>query len=59
MWSGTYDEAESWGASVSDEDWQKLFKRLDFMRMGYVRCMINSPFRYYDPQTESMIKHVI
>ena len=46
-----YDEAESWGASVSDEDWQKLFKRLDFMRMGYVRCMINSPFRYYDPQT--------
>ena len=31
-----YDEAESWGASVSDEDWQKLFKRLDFMRMGYV-----------------------
>lgn len=46
-----YDEAEAWGASISEEDWQKLFKRLDFMRMGYVRCMINSPFRYYDAQT--------
>jgi len=46
-----YDEAESWGAAISDADWQKLFKRLDFMRMGYVRCMINSPFRYYDSAT--------
>lgn len=46
-----YDEAELWGASVSEEDWLKLFKRLDFMRMGYVRCMINSPFRYYDAET--------
>ncbi len=46
-----YDEAEAWGTTVSEADWQKLFKRLDFMRMGYVRCMINSPFRYYDPTT--------
>lgn len=46
-----YDEAELWGASVSEKDWQKLFKRLDFMRMGYVRCMINSPFRYYNVET--------
>lgn len=46
-----YDEAEAWGSSVSEEDWQKLFKRLDFMRMGYVRCMINSSFRYYDAET--------
>lgn len=46
-----YDEAEAWGASISEADWQKLFHRLDFMRMGYVRCMINSPFRYYDPET--------
>lgn len=46
-----YDEAEAWGVSISEEDWQKLFKRLDFMRMGYVRCMINSPFRYYDAAT--------
>lgn len=43
-----YDEAESWGATVSEEDWQTLFKRLDYMKMGYVRCMINSPYRYYD-----------
>jgi hypothetical protein len=46
-----YDEAESWGASVSDEDWAKLFKRVDFMKMKYVRCMINSPYRYYDAKT--------
>lgn len=46
-----YDEAEAWGSAISEADWQKLFKRLDFMRMGYVRCMINSPFRYYDPAT--------
>lgn len=46
-----YDEAEAWGAEVSEADWAKLFERLDFMRMGYVRCMINSPFRYYDPAT--------
>jgi len=44
-----YDEAESWGAPLSESDWQKLFERLDFMRPGYVRCMINSPYRYYDP----------
>jgi len=46
-----YDEAEAWGSSISDADWKKLFERLDFMRMGYVRCMINSPFRYYDAAT--------
>ena len=46
-----YDEAEAWGASVSEEDWQKLYKRLDFMHMGYVRCMINSTFHYYNPNT--------
>ena len=38
-----YDEAEAWGAEVSDADWAKLSERLDFMRPGYVRCMINSP----------------
>ena len=43
-----YDEAESWGASLSEDDWQKLFERLDFMQPAYVRCMINSPYRYYD-----------
>jgi len=46
-----YDEAEAWGSAVSEADWQKLFARLDFMRPQYVRCMINSPWRYYDPQT--------
>ena len=46
-----YDEAELWGSSISDADWDTLFKRLDFMRPQYVRCMINSPFRYYDAKT--------
>lgn len=46
-----YDEAEAWGVSVSDEDWETLYKRLDFMKPQYVRCLINSPFRYYDPVT--------
>lgn len=43
-----YDEAESWGSPISEEDWQKLFARMDFMRPGFVRTMINSPYRYYD-----------
>lgn len=51
-----YNEAEMWGSAVSEADWQKLFKRLDFMRMGYVRCMINSPYRYFDPETKKYDK---
>ena len=43
-----YDEALSWGSEVSDADWDKLRERMDFMRPGYVRCMINSPYLYYD-----------
>ena len=46
-----YDEALSWGSEVSGEDWAKLEERLDYMRPGYVRCMINSPFTYYDAAT--------
>jgi hypothetical protein len=46
-----YPEAEIWGAAVSEDDWNKLYKRLDFMKPNYVRCMINSPFRYFDPET--------
>ena len=46
-----YDEAESWGSGISEKDWEKLYQRLDFMQPAYVRCMINSPFRYYNPQT--------
>ena len=51
-----YDEAESWGSPLSDADWQKLFDRLDVMHPGYVRCMINSPYRYYDPVTKQYEK---
>lgn len=46
-----YDEAESWGAPLSNEDWNMVFSRLDYMRPAYVRCMINSPFRYFDAKT--------
>lgn len=46
-----YDEAEAWGASISDKDWETLCKRLDFMKPQYIRCMINSPYRYYDSET--------
>lgn len=48
-----YDEAISWGADVSDEDWDVLFGRVDAMGMGYVRCMINSPFLYWDTESGS------
>ena len=43
-----YDEALSWGSELSEADWNTLFWRLDFMRPQYVRCMINSPFTYFD-----------
>ena len=46
-----YDEAEAWGSAISDEDWETLFKRVSFMKMPYVRCMINSPYRYFDAAT--------
>ena len=52
-----YDEAKSWGQEVSDEDWGKLYERLDYMRPPYVRCMINSPYRYYDAATGKYDKH--
>lgn len=43
-----YDESVAWGVQLSDKDWDVLFDRLDVMGMGYVRCMINSPFLYWD-----------
>lgn len=43
-----YDEALSWGSDVSEEDWDVLFERVDRMGIAYVRCMINSPFLYWD-----------
>ena len=42
-----YDEAISWGAPLTDAQWELLYQRLDFMQPQYVRCMINSPFTYY------------
>ena len=42
-----YDEAISWGAALTDAQWDTLYSRLDFMKPQYVRSMINSPFTYY------------
>lgn len=55
-----YDEAEAWGSKISDEDWDKLFSRLDYMRPAYVRCMINSPYHYYEYSTGNYVpeKHL-
>lgn len=47
-----YDEASAWGSEISLSDWDKLFKRLDYMRPGYVRCMINSPFLYWNAEKQ-------
>ncbi|MGE0078018.1 MAG: hypothetical protein AB7S48_09180 [Bacteroidales bacterium] len=51
-----YDEAEQWGSSISDSDWDKLYKRLDFMRPNFVRCLINSPYRYYNAKNGKYYK---
>lgn len=51
-----YDEALAWGCEISEEQWQTLFKRLDVMRPQYVRCMINSPFSYWDAEKKSYRK---
>ena len=51
-----YDEAIVWEADLSDEDWNELFARVDRMRPGYVRCMINSPYLYWDASSRSYEK---
>lgn len=43
-----YDEAVSWSGALTDAQWDTLYARLDFMKPQYVRCMINSPFTYFD-----------
>ena len=46
-----YDEAPSWGAEVSDSDWETLFTRMDFLRPGFIRCMVGGQNLYYDRGT--------
>ncbi|MFA5849922.1 MAG: hypothetical protein WC833_08560 [Bacteroidales bacterium] len=46
-----YCEAEMWGTPVTEEMWKTIFERTDYMKMSIVRCMINSPFRYYNNET--------
>lgn len=48
-----YDEAALWGCEISDNDWNELFRRLDVMQPQYVRCMINSPFSYWNAETQT------
>lgn len=52
-----YDEAIVWDADLSEEDWTVLMERVDPMRMGYVRCMINSPFLYWDASSRTYDKN--
>lgn len=46
-----YDEAPGWGVEVSDADWKKLTARMDFLRPGFIRCMIGGQNLYYDHGT--------
>ncbi len=51
-----YCEADMWGAPMTPEMWNKVFERTDFMKMSLVRCMISSPFRYFNPNTQEYDK---
>ena len=51
-----YDEAIAWGTDLSEEDWSVLMHRVHPMGMGYVRCMINSPFLYWDASSRTYDK---
>lgn len=47
-----------WGQSISDSDWQKMFKRLDFMKPQLMRVVIAAGWKYaagggYDPEKYS------
>ena len=46
-----YDEAPGWGVEVSDADWKKLTARMDFLRPGFIRCMIGGQNLYYEHGT--------
>ncbi len=37
--------------SISKEDWQKLYNRLDIMKPGFIRIMINTPSLYDNGET--------
>ncbi len=52
-----YDEAIAWGQELEDRHWDKLTQRVDFMKMGFVRCLINSPYTYFDPETGTYDKN--
>lgn len=51
-----YDEVLSWGTDLSEYDWEILFDRVGRMGMSYARCMINSPFLYWNKDTRSYDK---
>lgn len=36
------------GLGISDADWEKLYRRMDCLQPQYVRCMINSPYLYFE-----------
>lgn len=51
-----YDEAIVWGTDLSEEDWSILLQRVRPMGIRYVRCMINSPFLYWDASSRAYDK---
>ena len=51
-----YDEAIAWGTDLSEEDWSILLQRVRPMGIRYVRCMINSPFLYWDASSRTYDK---
>lgn len=49
QWGG-YDIVPQWtgNETLSTEDWNTIFKRLDFMRPQFIRMMISASWTYYD-----------
>lgn len=43
-----YDEVPGWGVELSEEDWHTLAARMDFMRPGFVRCMVGGQNLYWN-----------
>lgn len=40
--------SDAGGLGISDTDWEKLYRRMDCLQPQYVRCMINSPYLYFE-----------
>ncbi len=53
-------EQSEWGNQMTEDNWQKLYKRLDFMKPRLIRLMIGGKWRYLkgvNEQGEPIIDH--